>query len=104
MACKRRKLTIEQKLTIIHDVEDNRNIKLTDMAKKYDLAPSTLCGILKHKTVLLNAEASDSSGSKRKNIRMSTFSEVEKILLKWFEGMRSGSIPISGNILQEKAR
>ena len=41
MATKRKKLTLQQKIAIIEDVEKNRDVSMADMAKKYDLARSS---------------------------------------------------------------
>jgi hypothetical protein len=40
---------------------------------------------------------------KRKNIKSSPYDEMEKILIEWFEGMRSANLPISGVLLKEKS-
>lgn len=105
MAAKRKKLTIHDKLKIIQDVANNSTVSLTDMAKKYDLAPSTLHGVLKQKESILAAEVQCGSAvKKRKNFRSSPFEEIENVLMKWFEARRSENVPIDGNILKEKAR
>ena len=40
---------------------------------------------------------------KRKNIKSSPHDEMEKILIEWFEGMRSANLQINGVLLKEKA-
>jgi hypothetical protein len=46
MATKKKKLTILEKVKIIHEVEDNPNTPVIEIAGKFNLAPSPLSCIM----------------------------------------------------------
>jgi hypothetical protein len=104
MANKRKKLTVSDKLNVIYEVEAHLNIPHTEMANCFVLPPSTLSKIMLSKEKITDAEYKcGAQAKKRKNMKLGANDELEKILLEWFQQMRSDNVPINGPILQEKA-
>jgi hypothetical protein len=101
---KRKKLTIAEKVKIIQEVEKNPSMPAIEIAQKFNLAPSSLLCIMKNKQLILDEEVKcGGEAIKRKNIKSSPYDEMEKILIEWFEGMRSANLPINCVLLKEKA-
>lgn len=98
---KRKHASIDTKLQAIEEVERSEKSK-TEIAKSFGIPCSTLSTWLKNKDSLRQAQ--DSFAPARKRMRTAKHSDVESALLLWFRNARSSNIPISGPILQGKAR
>lgn len=103
MAEKRKRfaLSVEQKRNIIKFVEDNPAKKKIDIAKEFNIPPSTLGTILKSKDKF---ESGSGLPSKCKKMKSCEFKDVEECVLKWLKQCRDKNLPIGGPILQEKAQ
>lgn len=99
---RRKTLSFEEKIAIINAVT-NRNGKKKDVAARFGVRPSTLSTILKHKERIFTAVSSGTSAS-RKKLRASNYQDVDKAVLRWILDMRTRNVPLSGAMLQEKAR
>lgn len=99
MSNKRKHFTLEQKIKIVNEV--NEGAQKSEVCRKYGLALSTLSTFLKSKDSLI--AAFESSCTKRKRLRTTDKTDLDKALLDWFKLQRSLNVPISGQILQEKA-
>lgn len=96
--------TLEERLHIIDEVERNPFEKKINIAKRLGIPPSTLNSIIsKKKEIREQADKYGTSAKKRKTSKMSTYSELEKVLFAWYEQARASNIPVDGNILREKA-
>ncbi|XP_023318329.1 tigger transposable element-derived protein 6-like [Trichogramma pretiosum] len=93
-------LSIGEKFNLIKELEKGQLSK-KEVAKKFDIKPSTLSGILKNKEDVLKAFETESPSRKRK--RGAEYDDIEEALIVWFEQARQNNIPISGPIIQEKA-
>jgi hypothetical protein len=94
---KRKKLTIWEKVNIIQEVEKNPSTPAIQIARKFNLAQSSLFCIMNNKQLILDEEVKcGGEAIKRKNIKSSAYDEMEKIMIEWFEGMRSANLPING--------
>ncbi|KAL1425051.1 hypothetical protein MTO96_019557 [Rhipicephalus appendiculatus] len=99
---RRKTLSFEEKIALINAVTSRKG-KKKDVAARFGVRPSTLSTILKHKDRIFTAVSSGTSGS-RKKLRASNYQDVEKALLRWVLDMRTRNVPLSGAMLQEKAR
>jgi hypothetical protein len=54
MATKRKKLTILEKVKIIHEMENNPNTSVIEIARKFNLLPSSLSCIMKKKQSIVD--------------------------------------------------
>lgn len=100
-AKKRTTLTFAAKLEAIQRVENGE--KKSSVAEAFGIPRSTLSTLLKNKgDIKAKAEKSQHSGAWR--VRKAAFEDVEKSLHKWFIDARARNIPISGPMLQQKAK
>lgn len=101
-AGKRKVLSLKLKRAILDEVR--RNVKKTDIARKYDIAQSTLSTIIKNAGKIDAVLDDDVGGGDRKRIRGATYPDVEAALYKWFVDARAKNIPLSGPLMLQKAR
>lgn len=94
-------LTVEFKRKVLKAVEENPTKKKVDIAKEFDIPPSTLATIIKHKD-----RYQEESGLSKvcKRAKASEFQDVEKCVLMWLKQCRDKNVPIGGPVLQEKAQ
>jgi hypothetical protein len=98
---KRKTLTLSQKVDIIHAVDSSSNKR--DVAKKFDIASSTLSTILRQKGKIMNEWTNSSFFSKRKKLRGGDYADVDQALLQGFTLQRACNVPINGPMRQEKS-
>ncbi|KAH7952698.1 hypothetical protein HPB49_000426 [Dermacentor silvarum] len=98
---KRKVIALDQKAAIIRAVASGT--KKTQVAKNFGIAPSPLSTILSSKEVIIGAVARGVKGT-RKKLRSPDFEAVEEALFKWFLEARVANLPVSGALLQRKAR
>ena len=101
---KRRTLTLEEKYKLVSAIKDGaRNV---EAAKLFDppSSGSTISTILKEKHKIVRAYEEGSYSDKRKKMRQSDYPDLNKALSQWFRTVRTSNVPLSGPLLQEKAR
>ncbi|XP_054706706.1 tigger transposable element-derived protein 4-like [Uloborus diversus] len=100
-------LTIEEKVDLIKDVENNPTVKKKDLALKYGIPPNTLSTIMSNKEKILEhyETKGGSANLNRKKIKECTYTDIETALLKWLKNYehKRTEIPVSGILLREKA-
>jgi CENP-B N-terminal DNA-binding domain/Tc5 transposase DNA-binding domain len=102
---KRKALTLHDKLGFLKEVDSNPHMTKVDLAKKLCVPVSTLNTIIyKRKEIENNASACGSSSTKKLRVQAGKFSELEDVLVQFFNQCRAANKPISGPILIEKAR
>ena len=103
---KRSVLDLETKLEIVKELEKGTSQRTVD--DKFGVAKSTVADIWKDRKKIADAIASSESPSfsnkKRCIIRHRKFDLVDEACWKWFCQQRSKGAPVSGVLLQEKAR
>jgi hypothetical protein len=96
--------TLEERLSIIEEVEKHPSEKRTDVPKRLGLPPSTLNTIFaKKKEIRDQADKCGTSAKKRKTGKVSTYKELENVLFAWYHQARESGIPVDGKILREKS-
>ena len=99
-------LTLEMKLEIVKAVEKESSQRI--VGEKFGVAKSTIADIWKDRKKISYAISSSDSPSfaskKRCIIRNPKFHLVDEACWKWFCQQRSKGAPVSGVLLQEKAR
>lgn len=101
-SAKRQNLPFAVKLEIINRVE--RGEKKSVVAAAHKIPRSTLSTILKNKAEI-RAKADkrpDARGARR--VRTAVFEDVEAAVYKWFVDVRSRNIPVSGPMIERKAK
>lgn len=99
---KRKVLTLDDKVAMIEAV--SKGEKKKDVAIRFNIPPSTLSTILKSKEDVLKAVHSGSCSGQRKKLKAATYGDVDEAVFKWFTDIRAKDIPVSGAVLQQKAR
>ena len=97
---KRKALTLETKIEILKHVD--RDEKKSDVAREFNVPPSTLSTILNNRGKIAREFESNSDG-KRKKLRGSSYEEVDSAVMLWFNKVRREDIPLSGPLVMEKA-
>lgn len=102
MSVKRKRvaLTLDQKISIINDIESGK--KQTAVAATFGIAKTTVNTIWLDRDNIKRAYEESPAGS-RKRMRTAAYEDVEAALLKWFQLARSQNIPIGGQLMREKA-
>lgn len=96
---KRRLLKITTKLAIFRAIDEGRQKK--DVAVTFGIPPSTLTSILKNRG---KTEETVYRGCTNKKTRAVKYEDLDKGIFDWLMEGRARNIPISGPILQQKAR
>ncbi|KAH8040077.1 hypothetical protein HPB51_009333 [Rhipicephalus microplus] len=99
---KRRALSLEIKECVIREIESG--LKKASVAAKYGVSDTTVSTIYKNKDKLQQQLQQDSSSLSRKTICTSKYEDVDAALFRWFREVRAQSIPVSGPMLQQKAK
>ncbi|KAK2499128.1 hypothetical protein MC885_016967 [Smutsia gigantea] len=102
---KRVVLTIKDKLDIIKKLEEGISFKKLSVV--YGIGESTVRDIKKNKERIINyANGSDptSGVSKRKSMKSSTYEELDRVMIEWFNQQKTDGIPVSGTICAKQAK
>lgn len=68
------------------------------------MAPSTVATILKDRQKISEQHRGSQLASSRKRLQIGNFQDLKAALLTWFKYAHSQDVPVSGPMLQEKAR
>nr|XP_045593483.1 tigger transposable element-derived protein 7-like [Procambarus clarkii] len=100
---KRSFLSIEQKLDMIEKHE--RGYSVTRLAAEFNVGKSTVCDIKRQKDDIRKFLASSDSGAlnKRKTIKGSANTNLDKAVYKWFNQERSVGMPLGGDAIKTAA-
>ncbi|KAM3936770.1 tigger transposable element-derived protein 4-like [Leptodactylus fuscus] len=101
---KRTKLTVQQKVEIIRELEGNSSLRQTDLANRYNMPLMTVNTIVRNKKhILEQSEKLGKMSGKRSKFRKAKHEELENILMKWINQARAAGINIDGSVVREKA-
>ncbi|KAH9371418.1 hypothetical protein HPB48_010981 [Haemaphysalis longicornis] len=101
-SAKRQNLPFAVKLEIINRVE--RGEKKSVVAAAHKIPRSTLSTILKNKAEM-RAKADKTPGTRgARRVRTVVFEDVEAVVYKWFVDVPSRNIPVSGPMIERKAK
>lgn len=98
---KRKSLSISEKLQILRKYDENSTLNQKDFSESVGIPSSSLRTIIKNRDAITDAAK---GGCKRKKVRSGKYEDVEEIVIEWIHQSRDASIPLSGPIIQEKAR
>lgn len=96
-------IDLKTKLAILQDV-DKAELNKTSIAQKYNIPKSTLSTIIKNRNKIEESLASGSQALSSKRMRTAKFEDVEFELQEWFAHVRASNLPVSGPIIQKKAK
>lgn len=95
-------LSLSEKVKIIREVELGIKKKKV-IAEEYGIPPSTLSTILKDKDKFVKAVNESVCPPQRKRLKTSSFPQLEESMVQWLRNVRDKNIPVSGDIIREKA-
>lgn len=99
---KRRQFSLKEKVDILTELSNGK--KQVDLCRERDIAPSTVATILKDRDKIMKLHRESQLAPSRKRLRLGDFQEVDDAVLTWFKDARQHDVPLSGPIIQEKAR
>lgn len=101
---KKRAISLERKLQILHDVDMKTGLK-SAVAAKHGISASTLSTILKNRVKINDAFSDSSHPLTSKRMRESKNGKIlDDAVYTWFKQTRSQGVPISGPLLLSKAQ
>lgn len=98
---KRNDLTLSDKYEVVKQLE--KGVKQVEICKQMGISQAQVSRINAKKDVIRQSIEANAN-SQRKRVRTGKDAEVEKALVEWFKNARQRDIPLSGPILEEKAK
>ncbi|XP_057297585.1 tigger transposable element-derived protein 4-like [Hydractinia symbiolongicarpus] len=95
-------LTIKKKYLALKELEKEGTTKKS-IAKKYGVPPNALSYWVKNKSDIFAKYESGQYGVKRQKLSSGKYDNIDKAVYKWFVNARERTVPISGQIIREKA-
>ena len=95
-------LPLIKKVELIKDSE--RHLSQRDLAVKYKISTGAVCNILKRKQEYLSDFESNQCNEVKRKLKNNLGKKIDDETYSWFVAQRAKNLPISGPILQEKAR
>ncbi len=95
-------LPLFKKVELIKD--SDRHLSQRDLAIKYKISTGAVCNILKRKQEYLDDFESNQCHEVRRKIKNNLGKKIDEETYSWFVAQRAKNLPISGPILQERAR
>ncbi|CAF4239687.1 unnamed protein product [Rotaria sordida] len=97
-------LTLHEKVQLIYDNSDGNGLPQRKLAEKYNISLGSVSNILKRKTEYLKDYETNQNQTVKRKSRDVNVQTLDEQIYEWFVQQRAKRIPISGPILQEKAR
>lgn len=98
-------LTIKDKLDILERLEEGVSFKR--LSALYGIGESTVRDIKKNKERIVNYASSShptSGVSRRKSMKSSTYEELDRVMIEWFNQQQTDGVPVSGTVCAKQAR
>ena len=97
-------LTLKEKIQLITDSNDGNGLSQRKLSEKYNISLGSDCNILKRKKEFLQGYETNQNQHVKRKFKNFDSIKLDEQVYEWFIFQRSKNIPISGSILQEKAR
>lgn len=101
MSAKRKRLSLDEKRDILRRLDSGQ--RQVDVAKAFGIPASSLSTIKSQRQAIAAASESAQLGPARKRLCTGYFSKVDNAVATWLKDLRARNIPVSGNMIQEKA-
>ena len=98
----RHTLTLSEKAQLIREHGDNSSYRT--LADKYKISIGSVSNIVKRKAEYMDCYEQNENSTKKRNLRDESSQQLDEKVYEWFVTQRSKNIPISGPLLQERAR
>ncbi|KAM7436131.1 hypothetical protein ABFA07_014040 [Porites harrisoni] len=100
---KRKDLSASEKVQVIEYKKENPSAGVRSIAEKFDFSKSQIQSILAKKDEILEHYGANKNAH-CKRARLSQLKNVDEATYKWYQKARSKNIPVTGPMLQEKAK
>ena len=97
---KRKDLTLDEKIAVIRASAGKSQRQL---AEEFKISKTQVCNILQRRDDLLEMQSQANPAKKRPSYA-SKYSDIDEITWRWFSRVRASNIPVSGPMIQEKAK
>ena len=101
---KRHELSLEQKILLIKDNNDGNGLSIRKLADKYSISKSSVANILTRREEYQQDYLTNTNKGVKRKLKDDKSKHIDEVLFEWFTAQRAKHIPISGPLLQEKAR
>lgn len=98
----RKELSLTEKVRVLEMLEGPK-VSQSELAKRFGVSQPQICRIIKNKERILS-EWHRNGDPERKRKREGKDAALEATLLRWVEGARAADLPVSGPLLQLKAK
>ncbi|XP_054027435.1 tigger transposable element-derived protein 3-like isoform X2 [Dryobates pubescens] len=98
----RKELSLTEKVRVLEMLEGPK-VSQSELAKRFGVSQPQICRIIKNKERILS-EWHRNGDPERKRKREGKDVALEAALLRWVQGARAADLPISGSVLQLKAK
>ncbi|KAM6142210.1 LOW QUALITY PROTEIN: tigger transposable element-derived protein 3-like [Phoenicopterus ruber ruber] len=98
----RKELSLTEKVRVLEMLEGPK-VSQSELAKRFGVSQPQICRIIKNKERILS-EWHRNGDPERKRKREGKDAALEAALLRWVEGARAADLPVSGPLLQLKAK
>ncbi|XP_039953998.1 tigger transposable element-derived protein 6-like [Bactrocera tryoni] len=99
----RSNLSLKEKIELINVSEEN-NLSVRALAERFKIGKTQAALVIKNKEEIRTKWMSGSNVESKRSFMKIDGKKVDEMCLDWFNKARSQNIPISGPIIQEKAR
>lgn len=100
---KRKRLTLKEKIDIL-DVAEKEKLSVRSIAERYKVGKTQIGQLLKEKDEIRKQWITNANENSKNKFRKTETSEIDEAVMRWFRSVRAKNIPVSGVLLQEKAR
>ncbi|CAF1355307.1 unnamed protein product [Rotaria magnacalcarata] len=95
-------LTLSEKIQLIRENEEK--VSYRTLADKYKISIGSVSNIIKRKVEYIESYEQNESSTKKRDLRDEFSQQHDQQVYEWFVVQRSKNIPVSGPLLQERAR
>lgn len=98
----RSRLSLKQKFQLIKDHEDKVDVE--KLKEKYNCSRSVVYKIISNKKTIIDEYISTQNVDAKTKIRSAKFEAINELTYNWFTQVVAKNLPVSGAMVQEKAR
>ncbi|GBM95334.1 Tigger transposable element-derived protein 4 [Araneus ventricosus] len=103
MASKRKRLNLKEKIDVL-EVAEKEKLSVRSLSERSHVGITQINELLKDKEGIRKTWVLNSNENLKFRELKTETSEIDEVLMKWFRSARANNVPVSGVLLQEKAR
>ncbi len=102
MPVTRHDLTLEEKISLLKDKDNGMTYR--KLAEKYNVSLGAVTKIMKRRDEYLSDYEDNQNKETKRKIKDNVTQQIDQAVYEWFCSQRAKNIPISGPLIQERAR